>query len=96
MGVSGLRNILKGYQCGTVYKPIYLEAQGAAAVALYLRAGQTPPPSLDRDLNTEVQILAGRDLQMRVLDTLGPATVYPQAADAGSSGVTALLNRLRA
>jgi D-xylose transport system substrate-binding protein len=43
---SGLQNILKGYQCGTVYKPIYLEAQAAAALALYLRAGQTPPPSL--------------------------------------------------
>jgi D-xylose transport system substrate-binding protein len=44
--LSGLQNILKGYQCGTVYKPIYLEAQGAAAVALYLRAGKTPPASL--------------------------------------------------
>jgi D-xylose transport system substrate-binding protein len=44
--LPGLQNILKGYQCGTVYKPVYLEAQGAAAVALYLRAGQTPPPSL--------------------------------------------------
>jgi D-xylose transport system substrate-binding protein len=44
--LSGLQNILKGYQCGTVYKPIYLEAQGAAAVALYLRAGKTPPSSL--------------------------------------------------
>ena len=44
--LSGLQNILKGYQCGTVYKPIYLEAQGAAAIALYLRAGQTPPSSL--------------------------------------------------
>jgi D-xylose transport system substrate-binding protein len=44
--ISGLQNILKGYQCGTVYKPIYLEAQGAAAVALYLRAGQTPPAAL--------------------------------------------------
>jgi D-xylose transport system substrate-binding protein len=44
--LSGLQNILKGFQCGTVYKPIYLEAQGAAAVALYLRAGQTPPASL--------------------------------------------------
>jgi D-xylose transport system substrate-binding protein len=44
--LSGLQNILKGYQCGTVYKPIYLEAQGAAAVALYLRAGQTPPAAL--------------------------------------------------
>ncbi len=43
---SGLQNILKGYQCGTVYKPIYLEAQAAAALALYLRAGQTPPPTL--------------------------------------------------
>jgi D-xylose transport system substrate-binding protein len=44
--LSGLQNILKGFQCGTVYKPIYLEAQGAAAVALYLRAGQTPPQAL--------------------------------------------------
>ena len=43
---SGLQNILKGYQCGTVYKPIYLEAQAAAALALYLRAGVTPPDSL--------------------------------------------------
>ena len=36
---SGLQNILKGYQCGTVYKPIFAEAQAAAALALYLRAG---------------------------------------------------------
>ena len=43
---SGLQNILKGYQCGTVYKPIYLEAQAAAAIALYLRAKETPPASL--------------------------------------------------
>jgi D-xylose transport system substrate-binding protein len=43
---SGLQNILKGYQCGTVYKPIYLEAQASAALALYLRAGLTPPSSL--------------------------------------------------
>jgi D-xylose transport system substrate-binding protein len=42
----GLQNILTGYQCGTVYKPIYLEAQGAAALAVYLRAGQTPPSTL--------------------------------------------------
>ncbi len=44
--LSGLQNILKGYQCGTVYKPIYLEAQAAAAVAIYLRAGETPPAAL--------------------------------------------------
>jgi D-xylose transport system substrate-binding protein len=42
----GLQNILAGYQCMTVYKPIYIEAQAAAAVALFLRAGQTPPKSL--------------------------------------------------
>jgi D-xylose transport system substrate-binding protein len=58
--LSGLQNILKGYQCGTVYKPIYLEAQGAAAVALYLRAGMTPPSGLsngttkDSTANTDV------------------------------------------
>jgi len=42
----GLQNILAGYQCGTAYKPIYLEAQAAAALAMYLRAGKTPPPVL--------------------------------------------------
>jgi D-xylose transport system substrate-binding protein len=58
--LSGLQNILKGYQCGTVYKPIYLEAQAAAAVAIYLRAGQTPPAGLtngtvrDTEANTDV------------------------------------------
>ena len=38
----GLQNILAGYQCGTAYKPIYLEAQAAAALAMYLRAGADP------------------------------------------------------
>ena len=42
----GLQNILSGYQCGTAYKPIYLEAQAAAALAMYIRAGDTPPASL--------------------------------------------------
>jgi D-xylose transport system substrate-binding protein len=42
----GLQNIISNYQCGTVYKPIYLEAQAAAALALYLRAGKTAPAGL--------------------------------------------------
>jgi D-xylose transport system substrate-binding protein len=42
----GLQNILGGYQCGTVYKAIYLEAQAAVALAMYIRAGKTPPASL--------------------------------------------------
>lgn len=44
--LTGLGNVLTGYQCGTVYKPIYLEAQAAVALAVYLRAGETPPAAL--------------------------------------------------
>jgi D-xylose transport system substrate-binding protein len=44
--LTGLQDVLSGYQCGTVYKPIYLEAQAAAALALYIRAGKTPPSGL--------------------------------------------------
>jgi D-xylose transport system substrate-binding protein len=44
--LTGLQNILSGYQCGTVYKPIYLEAQAAVALAMYARAGKTAPSSL--------------------------------------------------
>ena len=44
--LDGLQNILAGYQCMTVYKPIYHEAQAAAALALYLRAGKKPPAGL--------------------------------------------------
>lgn len=58
---SGLQNILKGYQCGTVYKPIYLEAQAAAALAMYLRAGQTPPPSLVNATTKDTTL--GKDIQ---------------------------------
>src|SRR5699024_6975031 len=58
--LPGLKNILTGYQCGTVYKPIYLEAQAAAALAVYLRAGVTPPDTLvnaqtkDSTLNADI------------------------------------------
>ena len=58
---SGLQNILKGYQCGTVYKPIYLEAQAAAALALYLRAGVTPPSSLVTATTKDTKI--GKDIK---------------------------------
>jgi D-xylose transport system substrate-binding protein len=51
----GLQNILSGYQCGTAYKPIYLEAQAAAALAIYLRAGVTPPSALVNGTTTDTQ-----------------------------------------
>lgn len=44
--LTGLQNVLADYQCGTVYKPIYLEAQAAATLAIYLRAGMQPPAAL--------------------------------------------------
>jgi D-xylose transport system substrate-binding protein len=44
--LTGMRNVLSGYQCGSVYKPIYLEAQAAAALGIYLRAKVTPPAEL--------------------------------------------------
>ncbi len=43
---QGMAWILEGYQCGSVYKAVYKEAQDAAAMAVILLAGQTPPASL--------------------------------------------------
>ena len=62
--LTGLQNILTGYQCGTVYKPIYLEAQAAAALAMYIRAGKTPPAGL---VNGSTQ-----DTKSNSLGALGP------------------------
>jgi D-xylose transport system substrate-binding protein len=44
--LDGMVNVLTGYQCGSVYKPIYLEAQDAVALATVLRANLTPPSAL--------------------------------------------------
>ncbi|MEO8899794.1 MAG: substrate-binding domain-containing protein [Candidatus Dormibacter sp.] len=44
--LQGMENVLQGYQCGSVYKAVYLEAQDAVALATILRAGQTPPSAL--------------------------------------------------
>jgi D-xylose transport system substrate-binding protein len=58
--LTGLQNVISGYQCGTVYKPIYLEAQAAVALAMYLRAGLTPPSALVngtvKDIDTGVEV----------------------------------------
>jgi D-xylose transport system substrate-binding protein len=52
---TGLDNILAGYQCGTVYKPIYLEAESAVALALYLRDGKKPPSALINGTTKDTQ-----------------------------------------
>jgi D-xylose transport system substrate-binding protein len=51
--LQGMEYVLQGYQCGSVYKPIYLEAQAAVALATYLRAGQTPPAALINGTTTD-------------------------------------------
>jgi len=51
--LQGMEWILQNYQCGSVYKPIYKEAQAAVALATYLRAGQTPPASLVNGTTTD-------------------------------------------
>jgi len=43
---DGMANVLTDYQCGSVYKAVYLEAQAAVALATVLRAGATPPSAL--------------------------------------------------
>ncbi|MBW4030769.1 MAG: sugar ABC transporter substrate-binding protein [Acidobacteria bacterium] len=51
--LTGFQNIISGYQCGTVYKPIWLEAQAAAALAIYLRAGIKVPAGLANGTATD-------------------------------------------
>jgi len=43
---DGMANVLQDYQCGSVYKAVYLEAQDAVALATVLRASATPPTAL--------------------------------------------------
>jgi D-xylose transport system substrate-binding protein len=51
--LQGMEYVLQGWQCGSVYKPIYLEAQAAVALATFLRAGQTPPTALVNGTTTD-------------------------------------------
>jgi ABC-type xylose transport system, periplasmic component len=51
--IEGMEFVLQGWQCGSVYKPIYLEAQAAVALATFLRAGQTPPSGLLNGTTTD-------------------------------------------
>jgi D-xylose transport system substrate-binding protein len=43
---QGMAYILQGYQCGSVYKPVYKEVQDAVSVATILLGGQKVPPAL--------------------------------------------------
>jgi len=54
---DGMANVLTNYQCGSVYKAVYLEAQDAVALATILRAGLTPPAAL---VNSTTSPAAGK------------------------------------
>jgi D-xylose transport system substrate-binding protein len=43
---QGMAWVLQGYQCGSVYKAVYKEAQASVALATILLAGATPPSAL--------------------------------------------------
>ena len=43
---QGMAWVLQGYQCGSVYKAVYKEAQDSVAMATILLAGATPPAAL--------------------------------------------------
>jgi len=51
--LQGMEYVLQGFQCGSAYKPVYLEAQAAVALVTYLRAGQTPPSGLLNGTTTD-------------------------------------------
>lgn len=57
--LDGMVNVLQGYQCGSVYKAVYLEAQDAVSLATILRAGATPPSALVNGQTSPPQGVAG-------------------------------------
>ncbi len=70
--LQGMANVLQNYQCGSVYKAVYLEAQDAVALATILRAGQTPPSGL---LNGTTSPPAGKPGNQQPASLLKPQWV---------------------
>jgi D-xylose transport system substrate-binding protein len=50
---QGMAWILEGYQCGSVYKAVYKEAQDAVSLATILLAGDKPPAGLLNEKTTD-------------------------------------------
>jgi D-xylose transport system substrate-binding protein len=79
---QGMVHILQGFQCGTVYKPIYLEAQDAVALATILRAGLTPPSALVNGTTTPPSGVSGSPQPASLLT--------PMWVDASNMGATVI------
>ena len=80
--LGGVENVLTGYQCGTVYKAVYLEAQDAVALATILRAGLTPPAAL---VNNTTSPAAGKPGNTQPASLLVP--LWANKANVGSTVV---------
>jgi D-xylose transport system substrate-binding protein len=50
---QGMAWILEGYQCGSVFKPVFEEAQDAVSMATILLAGDKPPAALLNSTTTD-------------------------------------------
>ena len=83
---QGMAWILEGYQCGSVYKAVYKEAQDAVTMATILLAGKTPPPAL----------LNRQDRRPGRLDRhRAGVPADPGVGDRGQHGVDSRQGRLR-
>lgn len=83
--LQGMTSILQGFQCGSVYKPVYAEAQDAVALATILRAGLTPPASLVNGTTSPPSNVSG---------TKQPASLLvPMWVDAKNMGDTVIKDK---
>ena len=83
---QGMAWVLQGYQCGSVYKAVYKEAQDSVAMATILLAGATPPPAL----------LNGKTVDPADSSITEPATLLtPGVGDQGQHAVDSRRGRLR-
>ena len=89
--LQGMENVLTGYQCGSVYKAVYLEAQDAVALATILRAGLTPPPALVNSTTKPPSGVSGTEQPASLLTpiwvnaaNMGATVIKDKFVDAGA------------
>ena len=83
---QGMAWVLQGYQCGSVYKAVYKEAQDSVAMATILLAGATPPAAL----------LNGKTVDPADSTITEPASLLtPGVGDQGQHAVDSRRGRLR-
>ena len=89
--LQGMENVLTGYQCGSVYKAVYLEAQDAVALATILRAGLTAPSALVNSTTKPPSGVSGTEQPASLLTpiwvnaaNMGATVIKDKFVDAGA------------